>query len=50
MTGRASNGRYRDGAIQMDTQPLDLDGVLGELSREDAARGCRPGPGSATST
>jgi catechol 2,3-dioxygenase len=26
----------RDGAIQMETLPLDLDGVLGELRREDA--------------
>ena len=26
----------RDGALQMDTLPLDLDGVLGELRREDA--------------
>jgi catechol 2,3-dioxygenase len=26
----------RDGVIQMDTLPLDLDGVLGELRREDA--------------
>jgi catechol 2,3-dioxygenase len=26
----------RDGALQMDTLPLDLDGVLGELRRDDA--------------
>src|SRR5215212_2037895 len=26
----------RDGQLQMDTLPLDLDGVLGELRREDA--------------
>jgi catechol 2,3-dioxygenase len=26
----------RDGVLQMDTLPLDLDGVLGELHREDA--------------
>src|SRR3954447_43481 len=26
----------RDGVLQMDTLPLDLDGVLGELRREDA--------------
>lgn len=26
----------RDGTLQMDTLPLDLDGVLGELRREDA--------------
>src|SRR5215212_4632822 len=27
----------RDGVLQMDTLPLDLDGVLGELRREDAS-------------
>jgi catechol 2,3-dioxygenase len=26
---------FRDGVLQMDTLPLDLDGVLGELRRED---------------
>jgi catechol 2,3-dioxygenase len=35
--------RYRDGAIQMSTEPLDLDGVLGELSREDAGAGMPAG-------
>jgi catechol 2,3-dioxygenase len=29
----------RDGVIQMSTLPLDLDGVLGELRREDASAG-----------
>jgi catechol 2,3-dioxygenase len=29
----------RDGVLQMDTLPLDLDGVLGELRREDADAG-----------
>ena len=29
----------RDGVLQMDTLPLDLDGVLGELRREDANSG-----------
>ncbi len=29
----------RDGVLQMDTLPLDLDGVLGELRREDASAG-----------
>lgn len=29
----------RDGVLQMDTLPLDLDGVLGELRREDAGAG-----------
>jgi catechol 2,3-dioxygenase len=35
----------RDGVLQMDTLPLDLDGVLGELRREDAkaASGTRIG-------
>jgi catechol 2,3-dioxygenase len=32
----------RDGAIQMDTLPLDLDGVLSELRREDANAGMPP--------
>jgi catechol 2,3-dioxygenase len=29
----------RDGVLQMDTLPLDLDGLLSELRREDAGRG-----------
>jgi catechol 2,3-dioxygenase len=29
----------RDGVLQMDTLPLDLDGVLGELRREDSGAG-----------
>ncbi|HEY6771172.1 MAG TPA: VOC family protein [Solirubrobacterales bacterium] len=33
----------RDGVIQMDTLPLDLDGVLGELRREDASADMPPG-------
>jgi catechol 2,3-dioxygenase len=33
----------RDGALQMDTLPLDLDGVLGELRREDATAPMPPG-------
>jgi catechol 2,3-dioxygenase len=33
----------RDGVLQMDTLPLDLDGVLGELRREDADAGMRSG-------
>jgi catechol 2,3-dioxygenase len=33
----------RDGVLQMDTLPLDLDGVLGELRREDAGAGMPPG-------
>jgi catechol 2,3-dioxygenase len=33
----------RDGVLQMDTLPLDLDGVLGELRREDAEAGMPPG-------
>ena len=33
----------RDGVLQMDTLPLDLDGVLGELRREDADTGMPPG-------
>jgi catechol 2,3-dioxygenase len=33
----------RDGVLQMDTLPLDLDGVLGELRREDASAGMPPG-------
>ncbi|HET9119644.1 MAG TPA: VOC family protein [Solirubrobacterales bacterium] len=33
----------RDGVLQMDTLPLDLDGVLGELRREDANVGMPPG-------
>src|SRR5689334_5260794 len=33
----------RDGQLQMDTLPLDLDGVLGELRREDAAAPMPPG-------
>ena len=33
----------RDGAVQMDTLPLDLDGVLGELRREDAESGMPDG-------
>jgi catechol 2,3-dioxygenase len=35
--------QYRDGEIQMSTEPLDLDGVLGELSREDAGAGMPAG-------
>ena len=33
----------RDGVLQMDTLPLDLEGVLGELRREDANAGMAPG-------
>src|SRR5262249_39172225 len=33
----------RDGVLQMDTLPLDLDGVLGELRREDAGAAMAPG-------
>ena len=33
----------RDGVLQMDTLPLDLDGVLGELRREDAQAGMPTG-------
>jgi catechol 2,3-dioxygenase len=33
----------RDGVLQMSTLPLDLDGVLGELRREDASAGMPPG-------
>ena len=33
----------RDGVLQMDTLPLDLEGVLGELSREDADAGMPAG-------
>jgi catechol 2,3-dioxygenase len=33
----------RDGVLQMDTLPLDLDGVLGELRREDAKAGMPAG-------
>ena len=33
----------RDGVLQMDTLPLDLDGVLGELRREDAQAGMPSG-------
>src|SRR6187551_1251488 len=33
----------RDGVLQMDTLPLDLDGVLGELRREDAEAGMPSG-------
>jgi catechol 2,3-dioxygenase len=33
----------RDGVLQMDTLPLDLDGVLGELRREDAEAAMPPG-------
>ena len=33
----------RDGAIQMSTEPLDLDGVLGELRREDEGKGMPEG-------
>jgi catechol 2,3-dioxygenase len=33
----------RDGVLQMDTLPLDLDGVLGELRREDANAGMPQG-------
>ncbi|HEY6636445.1 MAG TPA: VOC family protein [Solirubrobacterales bacterium] len=33
----------RDGVLQMDTLPLDLDGVLGELRREDAGAGMPAG-------
>jgi catechol 2,3-dioxygenase len=33
----------RDGILQMDTLPLDLDGVLGELRREDANAPMAPG-------
>jgi catechol 2,3-dioxygenase len=35
--------RYRDGAIQMSTDPLDLDAVLGELRREDEGKGIPEG-------
>src|SRR3954471_13368492 len=33
----------RDGVLQMDTLPLDLDGVLSELRREDASAGMPAG-------
>jgi catechol 2,3-dioxygenase len=33
----------RDGVLQMDTLPLDLEGILGELRREDATAGMPPG-------
>jgi catechol 2,3-dioxygenase len=33
----------RDGVLQMDTLPLDLDGVLSELRREDASAGMAAG-------
>jgi catechol 2,3-dioxygenase len=33
----------RDGSVQMATLPLDLDGVLGELRREDATAGMPTG-------
>jgi catechol 2,3-dioxygenase len=33
----------RDGVLQMDTLPLDLDGVLGELRREDGGKGMPAG-------
>ena len=33
----------RDGVLQMDTLPLDLDGVLGELRREEAEAGMPAG-------
>jgi catechol 2,3-dioxygenase len=33
----------RDGVLQMDTLPLDLDGVLGELRREDTGKGMPEG-------
>jgi catechol 2,3-dioxygenase len=33
----------RDGVLQMDTLPLDLEGVLGELSREDTGAGMPAG-------
>jgi catechol 2,3-dioxygenase len=33
----------RDGVLQMDTLPLDLDGVLGELKKDDQASGMPPG-------
>jgi catechol 2,3-dioxygenase len=33
----------RDGVLQMDTLPLDLDGVLGELRREDTGKGMPAG-------
>jgi catechol 2,3-dioxygenase len=33
----------RDGQIQMDTRPLDLDGVLSELRRDDAGKGMPAG-------
>jgi len=33
----------RDGVLQMDTLPLDLDGVLGELRRENAGAAMAPG-------
>jgi catechol 2,3-dioxygenase len=33
----------RDGVLQMDSLPLDLDGVLGELSREHAGKGMPAG-------
>jgi catechol 2,3-dioxygenase len=32
-----------DGVLRMDTLPLDLEGVLGELRREDATAGMPPG-------
>jgi catechol 2,3-dioxygenase len=37
------NWPVRDGVLQMDTLPLDLDGVLGELRREDAQAGMASG-------
>jgi catechol 2,3-dioxygenase len=33
----------RDGVLQMDTLPLDLDGVLGELRKDDETSGMPPG-------
>jgi catechol 2,3-dioxygenase len=33
----------RDGVLQMDSLPLDLDGMLGELRREDAGKGMPAG-------
>ena len=43
--------RRAGGEIEMDTLPLDLEGVLGELADDDSPpAACRPGPGSATCT
>jgi catechol 2,3-dioxygenase len=35
--------RFANGELQMDTLPLDLDGVLGELDADDAPAGGMPG-------